>query len=157
VTVKALGDFSESVANIPVGTRVAIEGPYGVVTAHSRSGDKVLLVAAGVGVTPMRAILEDLPAAVDVVVVLRAPTREDVIFHHEIARLVQARGGRLHVLVGSRHQVRLDSRLLAKLVPDLGTRDVYVCGPEGFTNRVIGAAKRLGVSSERIHSESFAF
>jgi len=157
VTVKALGDFSESVANIPVGTRVAIEGPYGVVTAHSRSGDKVLLVAAGVGVTPMRAILEDLPAAVDVVVVLRAPTREDVIFHHEIAPLVQARGGRLHVLVGSRHQVRLDSRLLAKLVPDLGTRDVYVCGPEGFTIRVIGAAKRLGVSSERIHSESFAF
>ena len=157
VTVKALGDFSKSVANIPVGTRVAIEGPYGAVTAHSRSGDKVLLVAAGVGVTPMRAILEDLPAAVDVVVLLRAPTREDVIFHHEIAPLVQARGGRLHVLVGNRHQVRLDSRLLGKLVPDVGTRDVYVCGPDGFTNRIVVAARRLGVSSDRIHSESFAF
>ena len=157
VTVKALGDFSKSVANIPVGTRVAIEGPYGAVTAHSRCGDKVLLVAAGVGVTPMRAILEDLPAAVDVVVMLRAPTREDVIFHHEIAPLVQARGGRLHVLVGNRHQVRLDSRLLGKLVPDVGTRDVYVCGPDGFTNRIVVAARRLGVSSDRIHSESFAF
>jgi ferredoxin-NADP reductase len=157
VTVKSLGDFSKSVANIPVGTRVAIEGPYGAVTAHSRCGDKVLLVAAGVGVTPMRAILEDLPAAVDVVVMLRAPTREDVIFHHEIAPLVQARGGRLHVLVGNRHQVRLDSRLLGKLVPDVGTRDVYVCGPDGFTNRIVVAARRLGVSSDRIHSESFAF
>ena len=100
MTVKALGDFSESLAHVPVGTRVAIEGPYGAVTAHARSGDKVLLVAAGVGVTPMRAILEDLPAEVDVVVMLRAPTREDVIFHHEIAPLVEARGGHLHVLDG---------------------------------------------------------
>jgi predicted ferric reductase len=157
VTVKALGDFSESVATIPVGTRVAIEGPYGAVTAHSRGGDKVLLVAAGVGVTPMRAILEDLPAEVDVVVLLRAPRRENLIFHHEIAPLVQGRGGRLHVLVGSRHQVRLDSRLLAKLVPDLNKRDVYVCGPEGFTNRIVSAARRLGASPDRIHSESFAF
>jgi predicted ferric reductase len=157
VTVKALGDFSESVANIPVGTRVAIEGPYGVVTAHSRVGNKVLLVAAGVGVTPIRAILEDLPASVDVVVVLRAPTREEVLFHDEIAPLVQARRGRLHVLVGSRHRVRLDSRLFGGLVPDIGTRDVYVCGPEGFTDRVVGAARRLGVGADRIHSESFAF
>ncbi len=157
VTVKALGDFSESVATIPVGTRVVIEGPYGAVTAHSRSGDKVLLVAAGIGVTPMRAILEDLPAAVDVVVMLRTPTREDLIFHQEIAALVQARGGRLHVLVGSRHRVRLDSRLLGELVPDLGTRDVYVCGPEGFANRVIAMARRLGASPDRIHHESFAF
>ena len=105
----------------------------------------------------MRAILEDLPAAVDVVVMLRTPTQEDLVFHQEIASLVQARGGRLHVLVGSRHRVRLDSRLLGKLVPDLGTRDVYVCGPEGFTNRVIAMARRLGASPDRIHYESFAF
>ena len=54
ITIKALGDFSESVAKLSAGTPVAIEGPYGVVTKHSRSGDKVLLVAAGVGITPMR-------------------------------------------------------------------------------------------------------
>jgi ferredoxin-NADP reductase len=157
VTVKALGDHSGSLARLPVGTRVAIEGPYGVVTAHSRSGDKVLLVAAGVGVTPMRAILEDLPAQVDVVVMLRAPTREDVIFHDEMDALVEERGGRLHLLVGSRHRVRLDHRLLGQLVPDIAERDVYVCGPEGFTDRILGAARRLGVGPDAIHAESFAF
>jgi len=156
-TVKSLGDFSSSMAGIPVGTRVAIEGPYGVVTAHSRRSEKVLLVAAGVGVTPMRAILEDLPATVDVVVMLRAPNKAEVIFHDEIAPLVTARGGHLHVLVGSRHRVRLDSHLLAKLVPDISGRDVYVCGPEGFTARVVGAAHRLGVDADRIHSETFSF
>ena len=157
VTIKARGDFSESVASLRAGTRVAIEGPYGVVTKHSRSGDKVLLVAAGVGVTPLRALLEDLPPAVDVVVVLRAPLHEEVLFQDEIAPLVKARGGRLHVLVGSRHRVRVDSRLLRDLVPDVSKRDVYVCGPEGFTDRVVDAARRLGVRADRIHSESFAF
>ncbi len=157
VTVKALGDFSESLARLPVGTRVAIEGPYGVVTAHARTADKVLLVAAGVGVTPMRAILEDLPAGVDVVVMLRAPTREDVILHTEMDELVGERGGRLHLLVGSRHKVRLDHRLFGRLVPDIAERDLYVCGPKGFTNRILGAARRLGVGADAIHTESFAF
>ena len=90
VTVKTLGDFSKSVAELPVGTRVAIEGPYGAVTDKARLGDKVLLVAAGVGVTPMRALLEDLPEGVDVVVVLRAPTEEDL---HLPRRDGPARGG----------------------------------------------------------------
>ena len=107
--------------------------------------------------TPMRAILEDLPDEVDVVVVLRAPTPEEVIFHREIAPLVKARGGPLHVLVGSRQKVRLDVRHLAKLVPDIAARDLYVCGPDGFTDRIATAARRLGVNRDRFHSESFAF
>jgi predicted ferric reductase len=157
VTIKALGDSSESVANLPAGTRVAIEGPYGVVTKHSRRTDRVLLVAAGVGITPLRALLEDLPASVDVVVLLRAPTPEEVIFHHEIVPLVNARGGRLHVLVGNRDTVRLDARLLRELVPDVRRRDVYICGPEGFTDQIVDAVHRLGVRVDRIHKESFAF
>jgi predicted ferric reductase len=157
ITIKANGDFSESVARLPAGTRVAIEGPYGVVTKHSRGGDKVLLVAAGVGVTPMRALLEDLPGDVDVVVVVRATTPEEVIFQDEMTPLVKARGGRLHVLVGSRQRVRLDTRALRDLVPDIRQRDVYICGPEGFTDRIVDVSRRLGVRVDRIHSESFAF
>ena len=52
VTVKGLGDQSHALALIPEGTRVAIEGPYGVFTDHARQRGRVLLVAAGVGVTP---------------------------------------------------------------------------------------------------------
>jgi predicted ferric reductase len=157
VTVKSLGDHSDSLTELPVGTRVAIEGPYGAVTPHSRRGNKVLLMAAGVGVTPIRALLEGLPSAVDVVVVLRAPSSDLVVFQGEIAALVQARGGQLHVLVGTRQKVRLDARHLLRLVPDIAERDVYVCGPEGFANRVVTTARRLGVSRDRVHRESFAF
>jgi predicted ferric reductase len=157
ITIKELGDFSESVANIPAGTRVAIEGPYGVVTAHARTGDSVLLIGAGVGITPLRALLEDLPPAIDVVVILRATTEDEVIFHGEIAPLVAARGGRLHVLVGSRQRVRLNSRVLLGLVPDIEDRDLYICGPQGFSDGLLDAARSIGVPLDRIHIESFAF
>ena len=88
---------------------------------------------------------------------LRAPTQEDVIFHDEMEELASERGGRVHLLVGSRHKVRLDHRLFGRLVPDIAERDVYVCGPEGFSDRILAAARRLGVGADAIHTESFAF
>jgi ferredoxin-NADP reductase len=135
---------------------VAIEGPYGAFTADARQGDRVLLAGAGVGITPIRALLEELPREADVVVLLRASRREDLVLRDEIAALVAARGGRLHELVGPRERVRLDAHALAALAPALRERDVYICGPDGFTAALAGAAREAGVRPDRIHHESFA-
>jgi predicted ferric reductase len=157
VTVKALGDHSTKLSHLPLGTRVAIEGPYGSFTRHARGTDKVLLVGAGVGLTPVRALLEDLDQAVDVVVLSRASTPEQLLFQGEVRSLVQGRGGRLYELVGPRHQHPLDYRQLWRMIPDIGERDVYVCGPESLNQAVAGAARRLGVPDSRIHCEQFEF
>jgi ferredoxin-NADP reductase len=105
----------------------------------------------------LRALLEDLPARTDVVVIVRASSAEDLIHRDEVAALVRQRGGRLHELVGSRHKVRFDAHVLRRLVPDLADRDVYVCGPDRFRANVTDAAARLGVGQERIHTETFGF
>ncbi|MEA2459538.1 MAG: hypothetical protein QOC95_2510, partial [Thermoleophilaceae bacterium] len=144
-------------ATLEPGTRIAIEGPYGAFTAASRMGDQVLLVAAGVGATPLRALLEDLPRWVDVVVLLRAHTREELVLRDEIAALVDHHGGRLYELVGSRTEVRLDAAALTSLVPDIAARDLFVCGPEGFTELVKESARTAGMPRARIHEEAFAF
>ena len=156
-TVKGLGDSSRALAQLRPGTRVAFEGPYGAFTDHARLSDGVLLIAAGVGVTPLRALLEDLPGHAHVVVIIRASTVADVVHRAEIAALVEHRGGRLHEMIGSRHKVRINARTLRHLVPDLADRDVYICGPEGFGAEVITAAYKLGVADDQIHTETFSF
>ena len=156
ITVKALGDHSARLAGIRPGTRVAIEGPYGTFTKHARSHDRVALVGAGVGVTPLRALLEDLPDGVHVVALLRASNPHEAVLAEEMRVLVERRGGSFHTLVGPRSAVRLDPVVLARFVPDLAYRDVYVCGPHGFTRQVVRCARALRVDPDRIHTEAFA-
>ena len=157
VTVKDLGDHSSELARLRPGTRVAIEGPYGAFTPQAREGDAVLLVGAGVGVTPLRALLEDLPPHVDVEALLRASSDDDLVLAEEVADLVDRRGGRLHRLVGPRSAIRLDSAALRELVPDVAERDLYICGPDGFSAAVERAARACGTPPARVHREAFAF
>lgn len=65
--------------------------------------------------------------------------------------------GVLHEVVGPRDEIDLDAEMLKRLVPDIRHRDLYVCGPEGFSERVLLGARRLAVPEDRIHLEEFAF
>jgi predicted ferric reductase len=157
MTIKQLGMQSLAATRLKPGTRVFVEGPYGVFTRHAQRSDKVVLIGAGVGISPIRALLEDLPTTTKVTVVLRASTVEDLVHRAEVTQLVNERGGKLHEVVGSRKKVRLDGQLLRKLVGNLNNTDVYVCGPAGFSEGVTENLLRLGARRERIHQEAFAF
>ena len=63
VTVKGSGDFTSAVAAIRPGTRVLVEGPCGELTAAARRRPRVALIAGGVGIAPLRALLQDLEGA----------------------------------------------------------------------------------------------
>ena len=157
MTVKSLGDQSSALAHLRPGTRVFIEGPYGVFTRHQISTPAVTLIGAGVGVTPLRALLEDLPHDVAVTVLLRASTPEDLVHADEVRALVKQRQGTFHTLLGPRQRARLDRNTLNKLAPRVRDSDVYICGPEGFNDDVAKAATSLGVPNTRIHQEEFSF
>ena len=156
LTVKGVGDFSQSLAGLRPGTKVAIEGPYGAFTRYAQRRPRALLIAAGIGVTALRALLEDLPRGSAPVVLLRATRPEDIVLGAEVRELVRHRRGRIHELTGPREQAAIDQGSLPRLVPDLAQRDVYVCGPEGFVADIVEVARDLGVPEDAIHHEAFA-
>jgi ferredoxin-NADP reductase/DMSO/TMAO reductase YedYZ heme-binding membrane subunit len=156
ITVRDLGDHSAALARLQPGTRVAIEGPYGTFTGDARQHDRLLLIGAGVGSAPILALLQDLTDEADVVVLLRASTRAQLVLRDEIADEVRRRGGRLVELVGPRERVPLDAGALRFLVPDVRDRDVYLCGPEALAGALAAALEQTGVPPANVHFESFA-
>ncbi|MFD6193370.1 ferric reductase-like transmembrane domain-containing protein [Streptomyces sp. NPDC060275] len=158
ITVKAIGDHSARLRELTPGTRVWAEGPYGALTAQRRSRGKVLLVAGGVGITPMRALFETLPGASgDITLLYRANSTQDLALWDELAGIADERGARLMYAVNSPGGERPDisAETLARKIPDVERHDVFLCGPPGFAQSVFEALRGAGVPARRIHHESF--
>jgi predicted ferric reductase len=154
ITVKDLGDFTATVGEIPPGTRVVAEGPFGTFTAAAARRPKTLLIAGGIGITPIRALLEELPG--DLAVVYRVVSEDEALFLDELEGLAPT----LHLVAGDhreeRHAGLLSPSHLRHLVPDLTERDVFVCGPPAFTDLTRRNLRAAGVPRRRIHAERFA-
>jgi predicted ferric reductase len=156
LTAKAVGSGSASLRHLPVGSRAFVEGPYGAFTSLHRTRPGALLIAGGVGITPIRAMLEEDTAG-DVVVLYRVRSENDAVLADEVRTLVADRGGHLHLLTGRTGDGTppFEPDSLRALVPDIAERDVYVCGPPAMTSAVLGALRRLKVPSGQVHSERF--
>lgn len=152
ITVKALGDHSGRMAGVVPGTWVLAEGPFGTFTAESRTRSKVLLVAGGIGITPIRALLESMRG--DVVVIYRALAESDIVFRDELDRLAP-----VHYVVGDHRgdgEQLLSPEHLRELVPDLEEREVFLCGPPAMTDAIGQRLRNAGVQRRAIHTERFA-
>jgi predicted ferric reductase len=160
LTVKSVGDHSAGLSRLRPGTKVILEGPYGAFTRHRRRRHKVLLVGGGIGITPLRALFESFTApGADVVLVYRATTATELALREEIDQIAAARHSRVYYLVGPReqHPEYLAPAHILHLVRDVRQRDVYICGPEGFTEAVSASLTDLGVRRRQVHTESFEF
>lgn len=150
---------------LKVGARLEARPPRGRFTIDGRGTDRLALVSAGSGASPLMAMLRHLAATVpdiDVHWFHAARTPRDVLFARELAALQERMPGlRLSVLV-SRPEPgwfgfsgRLGRRLVSVALPDFGRREVFCCGPTGFMEeaRLIHAAE--GGSRELFHVEHF--
>jgi predicted ferric reductase len=158
ITVKALGDFTTGIRHVKPGTRVVAEGPFGTFTDDARRRAKVALIGGGIGITPIRALLDEMRG--DVVVLYRVMHDDDVIFRDELDLLARQRGIDLRFVVGD-HATEAGRRLLSpehllELVPDLAEREVYVCGPPAMTNAIERNVRKTDVPARFIHTERFA-
>jgi len=153
------GQFSRSVAYLKPGTRVFVEGPYGAFTAGRATMKHIVLVGGGVGITPVRALLDEFKNGVQIDLIYRVSREEDLVLKEELDYLEEKSNGtiRVHYLVGSRREHPMDARALEKLVPRVADADIYICGPAPLVEAVKAAAAELGVPKNRFHDEAFEF
>jgi predicted ferric reductase len=161
ITVKDIGDFTSGVHALKRGTPVLIEGPFGKFTERS-TNPKVLLIAGGIGITPIRPLAEEMALdGFDVRVLYRAHDLGGLVFKRELDSIADAHGIQVDYMlsetIGRRNNRDgwFTSEYLARLVPDIAGRVVYVCGPKAMLTPVLGALERLGVPSHQIRTEVF--
>ncbi|MFJ5264673.1 ferric reductase-like transmembrane domain-containing protein [Streptomyces sp. NPDC088387] len=169
ITIKVAGDGSARQLRLRPGTRALIEGPYGTLTAQRRRHPHMVMIAAGIGITPMRSILEDAPYAPgEVTLIYRYSTREHAVFSDELISLARYRGITLHFLPGSRRdshswlsgeapQLGDDATALRQLCPHIAESDVYACGPHQWLRSLTKACRGAGVRRDDLHVEEFAW
>ena len=161
ITVKALGDFTDRLPDLPIGSRVIAEGPFGVFTHLVLSRTKVLLIAGGIGITPIRVLLEEMVRTGVDVVLLYSGRFGELVFRDEIDDLISRFGGRVEYIYTETGEVdpntgRLDREKIKRLVPDLDQHEVYICGPDRMMVDLRRELEQGGLKDQYIHVERFA-
>lgn len=164
-TVKALGDFSSSVADLAVGTQVLVDGPHGeaIDDLHVRGR---LLVAAGIGITPAMSVLRTAAGRGDdrpLLLLYGCRRWADATFREELAGLELRLPNLRVVIVLSRPEPgwhgergRIDAALLHRQAPrDVAAWSALVCGPPAMVADTTAALVRLGMAPAAVQAEGF--
>jgi len=163
LTIKPLGDFTRSLrSNLKAGDYILLDGPNGIFTLNYAKKNKLLLIAGGVGITPLRGMVEEALEKYQDVVLLYANRRaRDIIFKTELDELAQKFPLKLHYLITDDptwpgESGHLTQEKLNRLVPDLAAREVYLCGPSLMMKSVRKILQSLGLAKTLIHFEKFS-
>lgn len=167
-TVGNRGDDTAELQTIKPGTRVMLEGPYGVFTEDRRSKEKVVLIASGIGIPPVRALAESMAARPgDLTIIYRVRSEENASLLAEVREIARRRGFTLHLLAGDRPannswmnddgSNQPDQARLILMAPWISDSDVFLCGPEAWTLSVRKTLARTGTPEDQIHAEEYAW
>lgn len=161
LTPKAIGDYTSKIKSLPVGTPVMVSGPLGVFTLANATRTKLLFIAGGIGITPLRAMLGEPRAKHhDIILLYSAKHSKDIAFKSEVAKHARRIGAKVFYVfsdekVPGQPSGRLDATLIKQLVPDVSEREVYLCGPPAMMDTVEDALVSTGTDKNLIHAERF--
>ena len=154
--------FKRTLGALPLGARVHIDGPAGLMTLHEDASRPAVFLAGGIGITPFLAMLRDaakrrLPH--DIVLFYSNRRPEFAAFLPELERLPKPNYRLVATMTeapGWKGEKRLISReLLAAHVPELRAPVYYFAGPPAMTMAMQGMLTELGVKEEDMRSEEF--
>lgn len=164
-TIGDRGDATNSMQGLQPGTKVILSGPFGVFTEAKRTQRDVLLIAAGIGIPPVRSLAEGMVSTSgDISILYRTRSETDAPLLDEISEVSTLRGHNLQVVSGNRpgngnwlSHYKTDEEELLQRFPKLWRSDVYLCGPIEFTSRVKQTLSNIGIKESAIHAEEYAW
>jgi len=165
-TIRALGDWSGKVVpSIKPGTRIWVDGPYGVFSADRQQGPGYVLIGGGIGITPLRSMCETMAMREDkrpVVLFYGSRDYQDVTFREEF-ELLKTRMNLKVVYVlqepdngWTGEKGYITSEVLMRHLPRQYKRfQFFVCGPSPLMNSMERVLPAIGVPPESVHTERF--
>jgi predicted ferric reductase len=163
--IKAVGDWTRRLAKVEVGHEALIHGPFGAFTAAEAQADApLILLAGGIGVTPLLAMLRDLAsrsAKREVVLVWSVRNEADAFARAELDELGKQLPNLrsiIRVTQGDAAEGRLDQAALGEILGEVVSRgEAFVCGPPPFLDAMASALRGLGLPKGHLHMERFAY
>jgi predicted ferric reductase len=166
MTIRNLGDFTSAIPDLPVGARVYIDGPYGAFTIGNPA-DMHVLIAGGVGITPMTSMIRTLADRGDprpVILLYGSKDWESITFREELetlkARLTLTV---VHVLAdpppgwtGERGFITAEM-FKRHLPPPYADHEYFICGPNVMMDAIEAALGEMKVPMSKYHSERYSF
>jgi ferredoxin-NADP reductase/DMSO/TMAO reductase YedYZ heme-binding membrane subunit len=140
------------------GLRVKVSAPAGKFHFAGHESDRIVLVAGGIGITPMMSVVRSLtdrgwPGQIYLLFSVRQGT--DVVFREELAYL-QARFANLHVqIIDTSKSGHITRETIERFVPGLATGPVMLCGPDRMMTAMRELLVGMGVPDAEIHQEAF--
>ncbi len=174
ISVKRDGAVSAHLHDhLRVGDTIEARAPEGGFTIDAQATRPAVLLAGGIGITPLLAMLRHLVyeglrtrSIRPTTLIQAARTRDDRPFGQELAALAAAAGGAVRIVrvlsdpgdavAGVDYDAagRIDGALLSRILP-FGDDDFYLCGPSAFTQALYDGLRGLNVADDRIHAEAF--
>lgn len=163
-TIKQSGDYTDRIGETPEGASAVVEAPWGQFCHLRHGGERLLMIAGGVGVTPLLSMLRYMAAQEDrrpITLIWGNRTEADILHREEIERLEQRLDLRVVHVLSEQEEFEgetghVDPDLLGRVLDDdERAGEVYLCGPPPMMDLVEGALRELGVPRSRIHSERF--
>lgn len=166
ISVKRQGAVSNALhATLRPGAMLSVRKPAGAFRYPSEDDRPILLLAAGIGITPLMSMLRHAVAREPtrpVKLLYGAHTEADFAFRDELA-LLAGRHPQIRVILAASdarertdiYPGRLDERLLQAAVPDLAHSIAFICGPKAMIDDMRGLLSRLGVPAPQIRHEVF--
>lgn len=160
LTPKSIGDYTSKLRDVKSGTPVIVSGPLGRFTLQKAGrANKILLIAGGIGITPLRSMIGDkLALNKDIVLLYSVRKKADIVFVNELKNFPNVKV----VYILSDEKVKgfnngaINKTTLAREVPDINDRQIFICGPPSMMDSVTKSVIELGVSPDDIYTERFS-